>query len=423
MRFEPPRRLAATAARVTLQYHPETSVLTPDARPSIHSCELGVCYREIQLKSAGHRWAFLATTLLLACGHGEAFVDTPGLLGAFNTGSDIRLTLNPDQDYWPTWTEDGQGILYSYVDVASIAHRCIGLLPAAGGTRIWQLCDNRATETDSVTSFQAYALGADGRLLYAEATAPAGAQSTAPSETTLWLTDSTAPFQRQALLTLPMFAGSTRVAWLADIAWTGPATFIALAQDLSLLGHCHFCGPIDSIFYGQAVVRGTITATGATLTVVPGTLGATGYSFAENGASIVYTLRDDRQLYKVAAAGGTATVVGVVTPNGIAQLLGVSCRASNCVVAVDAVTLTSAPANGPIIFPSINVGAFELRAMSLTTGIAQVLRTGAAATVFATPQVSPVTGDVVAQVGGAFGHLQTFTSSGSDLHLYQGLLP
>lgn len=32
-------------------------------------------------------------------------------------------------------------------------------------------------------------------------------------------------------------------------------------------------------------------------------------------------------------------------------------------------------------------------------------------------------GDVVAQLGSMFGHLQTFSSVQSDLHLYRGLVP
>jgi hypothetical protein len=406
-----------------LQCHPETSVLTPTRGRAPTAASFGVCLCELPLKPTKHRWAILAASALLGCGHSDTFSDPTSAVGAYSAGPDIRLTLNPNQDYWPTWTEDGQGILYSYVDqVPGSQHRCIGLLPVVGGTRIWQLCDNRATQADSTNSFPAYSLGADGRLIYAEATTHAGLAATSPDETTLWLADSAAPFQRRALLTLPTFAGSTPVAWLADISWTGPTTFIALAQDLSLLGHCMFCGPIDSIFYGEAVVRGTITATGATLSVVTGTAGATGYSFAENGASIVYTLRDDRQLYKVPATGGTATVVGVVTPTGGAQLLGVSCRASTCIVADDVLTLTGISLSGAITFPSIVPnGVNELRTVSLTSGVSQVLRTNT--TLFATPQISPVTGDVVAQTGGAFGHLQTFTSSGSDLHLYQGLVP
>ena len=370
---------------------------------------------------SGRKHVVWSVIVLLGCGHSDGFANPATPIGPFNTGADIRLTLNSNQDYWPTWTEDGRGILYSYVDVvAGSQHRCLGLLPAAGGTRIWQLCDERATQTDSVNSFLAYALGADGRLLYAEAVSRSGAGSTAPSETTVWLADSAAPFRRRALLTLPTFAGTTPVSWLADISWTGSTTFIALAQDFSALGHCFNCAPIDTIFYGQAVVRGAITETGATLQVVSGTTGATSYSLAENGASMVFTRRDDRRLFRVPAAGGTVTSVGIVSPNGGAQLLGVSCRGSICVVAVDPVTLSTATPNG-VVFGQLNPGATELRAISLTTGVGQVIRTTAG--LVATPQISPVTGDLVAQVGGGFGHLQTFTSSGSDLHLYQGLVP
>ena len=372
------------------------------------------------MKTAKPRWALVAAALVVGCNHSDAFVSPPTPVGPFNTGPDVRLTFNSDQDYWPTWTEDGRGILYSYVDAAPGAqHRCLGLLPAGGGSRSWELCDNRATQTDSVNSFIAYALGPDGRLLYVEAVARAGVQSTTPAETALWLADSATPFQRRMLLTLPTVAGTVPVSWIADINWTGPTTFIALAQDFSILGQCK-CGLLDSIYNGEAVVRGTITESGATLQAVPGTGGATSYSLAESGASIVFTLRDDRRLFKVPATGGAATSVGVISPNGAAELLGVSCKGSTCVVAADPLTL-SAVTPGGLTFPAIAPGATELRAISLTTGIVQVLLTSTA--LFATPRISPVTGDVVAQVGGAFGHLQTFSSAASDLHLYRGLVP
>lgn len=383
---------------------------------SLESASVNSC-----VKSGTYRWTVLAAALCLACGHSDGFANSNPSVGPFNTGADLRITLNADQDYWPMWTEDGHGVLYAYIDGSpGVQHRCLGIIPAGGGTRTWELCDNRATQSDSTNSFLAYALGADGRLLYAESVSLAGVQSSAPAEVTLWLADSAAPFQRRALLKLPTFAGTTPVAWLADIMWTGPTTFIALAEDFSILGHCQYCGPVDSIFDGEAVIRGTITDAGATLQAVPGTSGATSYSFAENGTSIIFTIRDDRQLYKVPAAGGTATPVGIVTSNGGDQLLGVSCKASMCVVAVDPVTLSAVTASG-INFPSFNSGATELRGVSLATGLAQVLVTTTA--LVATPQIAPVTGDVIAQVGGAFGHLQSFSSPASDLHLYQGLVP
>ena len=358
----------------------------------------------------------VAMLFLLGCGHSDAFLTPNPPLGPLTSGADEQLTFNTEQDYWPAWTEDGAGILYAFVRPGAVPqHRCVGLLPAGGGSRIWQLCDDRATQSDSTNGFIAYALGADGRLLYVEAVAQSGVQGTAPAETTLWLADSAAPFHRRALLTLPGFAGTTPVRWLADIAWTGPTTFIALAQDFTVMGHCQNCIIDDSLFFGEAVVRGTIGAAGATLEAVTGTTGATSYSLAENGASIVFTRRDDLNLYKVPSGGGGETAVAVFGQ----QLLGVSCKGSTCVVADDPVTLSAATSQGAT-FPSLGGGG-ELSAVALSSGQVQVLLN--ANGVLATPQISPVTGDVVAQVGGGFGHLQTFSVSGSDLHLYQHLVP
>jgi hypothetical protein len=365
-------------------------------------------------------WAAVTIMVCLsACGHSDpAFITAPAL-GPAGSGADVRLTFNSEQDYWPIWTEDGSGILYAFAS-AGDASRCIGLLPPAGGTRTWQLCDNRASMADSVTSFPAFALGADGRLLYLEATALAGIQSTAPAEVTLWLADSAAPFQRHALLTLPTAAGDIRPTWLADISWTGPANFLALAQDIQIAPHCKFCGPEDSLFGALAVVRGTISGNAATLTSVPGTTGATGYALAEAGSTIVFTLRDDIHLYKVPAAGGTPVAVASVLPSGGGQVMGVSCKGSTCVVATAAVTLTTSSSSG-IIFPSVADSPAQLLGVSLTTGAVQVLITGP--DVLATPRISPLTGDVVAQAGGLFGHFQTATTSASDLHLFLGLVP
>jgi hypothetical protein len=342
----------------------------------------------------------------------------PPTVGPAGTGADVRLTFNPDQDYWPSWTADGQGILYSFVsDTPGPQHRCVGLLPATGGTNIWQLCDNRATQADSVNSFTAYALAADGQLLYTEAVSTSGPQSAAPGESTLWLADTAAPFQRRALLSLPTFVGGQSVTWLADIDWTGPNAFIALAQDFSLVVHCKGCAILDSTFAGLAVVRGTIGPSGATMTAVPGTDGASSYSMAENGASIVFTRFGEHVLYKIPAGGGTPVAVTTVTP--AAELLGVSCTAGVCVVADDPVV--TGCDGCPLFSPSVAVPA-ELRAVTLATGSVQVLLADTL-TLVATPKISPSGHDVVTQRGGLFGHVQTISLSTADLHLYLGLVP
>src|ERR1019366_9399129 len=142
----------------------------------------------------------VALAALGGCGHSDAFVFSVPAAPPPAAAADIRLTYNADQDYWPTWKQDGRGILYSFVDPgAAVLHRCIGVLPAGGGQRLWQLCDDRATQTDSVSSFSGYALDSAGQLLYAEAVS-GNTQLHALPATTLWLADTATPFARTPLL-------------------------------------------------------------------------------------------------------------------------------------------------------------------------------------------------------------------------------
>ena len=254
------------------------------------------------------RVARLALLLVVAsgCGHSEPFNSAPTDVGPSGSGSDVTLTLNPEQNYWPTLTGDSSAILYAFIDISvggiGGRHRCMGAIPVAGGTRFWQWCDTRATQNDSSSSFAAFALGDDGRLLYVESVVPRLFPFQVPV-TTVWLADSAAPFRRRALITLPVVIADSTISWLADLEWTGPNTFIGLGQQFVLAPH-GISSAVDSVFRGEVVVRGAINDQGATLVAVPGTAGATGYSIAEDGASIVFTELDNANLMKVPAAGG-----------------------------------------------------------------------------------------------------------------------
>ena len=77
--------------------------------------------REVRLKSLLIR-SFPAL-LLLACTHSDSFITPPAqTLGPISAGADVQLTFNVDQDYWPAWTQDGRGILYSFVNPENTAH-------------------------------------------------------------------------------------------------------------------------------------------------------------------------------------------------------------------------------------------------------------------------------------------------------------
>ena len=354
-------------------------------------------------------------TLTLACTHSESFPTGGYDVGPSSAFSDVLLTFSPDQNYWPILTEDGSGILYAFVDPAASripSHRCIGLLPVAGGTRFWQWCDNRGTQRDSSNSFTAFALGTDGRLLYVETTVPQ-AFPFQTQQVALWLADSASPFRRRALAMLPVTVGDSLINWFADMAWTGPNTFLAVGQQYLPEGTS--AGTIDSVFRPEILVRGTITGQGAALAAVPGTAGATGYSVAEGGTSIVFTHVDNVNLMKVPATGGAPVVVGPVTPRAGVQLLGVSCQGTTCVAAVGPARLS--PLTGAQQSPGS--GPYELRSVDLVTG--------AATTILSRSQVlsSPLllaSGNVVAQVGagnGRFGMISAFQT----LHLYKALVP
>ena len=286
--------------------------------------------------------------LLMGCTHSDSYMVPLSTVGAVGNGTDVQLTFNPAQDYWPAWTQDGQGILYSFVDNGTtVRHRCLGLLPAAGGSRSWQLCDNRATQVDSVNSFTGYALSSTGRLLYAEAVASAAGTALTPATFTLWLADTAHPFQRAPALTFPVLVNGSPMGWLSEIAWTGDSTFTALAQDMTVTAEprpqCPFTE--DSVFAASgAIVTGTVSGGHAILRYVTGTTGATGYSAAENGASYIFTRRDDLHLYRIPVAGGTAAPAALVTNTGPTQLVGLTCRGSTCLVAADAIALVGPPA-------------------------------------------------------------------------------
>ena len=232
------------------------------------------------------------------------------------------------------------------------------------------------------------------------------------------MADTATLFNRTPLLTLPVILDGVPYSWLSEIVWTGQNTFLALAQDFTIttqpMPPCPF--DQDSIFMrAGVVVTGTIASGHATLRPITGTLGATGYSPAENGASVVFITRNDLRLFKVPAGGGTATALSLPLGGVGNQLLGVSCKGSTCVVASDPVTLIGIPCVG------VNAGAKSLYAISLSTVSSRVVAT--AADIVVAPQISPASGDVVMQVGGSFGHLQTIGfPSDANLHLLRAVV-
>ncbi len=393
---------------------------------------------------------------LVACGHSDSYVIAPvGSRGPFITGSMVQLTYNVEADYWPAWTQDGRGILYSFVDPNARLHRCLGLLPAAGGSRRWEFCDSRGQRTDTMSSYTAYALDSTGRLLFAEAISAVNPEDRGPLPvSTLWLADTANILVRTRLLTLPVKVDSVLVNWLADIAWLDSTSFIALGQQFSSVDHCPDppnplnCPGRDSMWVdsGGVVLQGRLQGNHVTLQSIAGTAGATGYSLANGGATVAFTLKHQLDVFTVPITGGEPVPVpklGVDTfYQQAGELLGVTCRGSECLVAKGGVLLSGTYLYGPCEYPECYAFAryfapkplpMELHRFSLASGADQVVAYDTTNVVFATPRLSPVSDDVVIQFGGGWGHLQTFATSGgadvyahdgnSDLYLYHNVFP
>lgn len=351
--------------------------------------------------------AILGLLLVLpgfGCSHSESFgTGVDAVTVPFSTAPPVRLTYNAADNYWPSWTEDGRGIIYSYSYTLPDTHaddRCVGLLPPSGGTRLWQMCDERREHADSADSFTGVAIGTDGRLIYMEMSTRRGSGGLSgvnqpPQTRALWLADTAFPFQRRKLLDMSFGLSLNGIFFnaLGDTRWLGSSSFIALAAKQGT-----DFNPWDSTLTGMAVVRGEITTAGVTLSIVPGTEGVQAYSLAENGVSLVIW-RAGLSLERVPAAGGTATTVATLPSLPGMHITGLTCQATTCLVSA-----SRSPTPGTI--------GLIRRAWRVSLPTGESVET--TINIVGFPRISPVSTDIVGY--------DNITLRGS-LFLYQGLLP
>lgn len=350
--------------------------------------------------------ARLGVLLALAgCGHSEPFV-APGIeqQGPFSTVPRARLTFNSDADYGATWTADGKGILYTfYENGRRDRDRCLAILPAEGGTRLFKLCDDRPGHSDSAETIASAALSTDGELLYLVGSGRTIDQ--VPQKVTLFHADTASPFTRRVVISLPSdVGGGLRPNWLLDVNWTGPDEFIAMAANLTLIPQCVGCALRDTIFEPLGVVRGTIGGNGTAMELLAGTEGAASYSLADGGTNVVFV--KGLSIYKMPRAGGPTTLLTTLPNTGFVKRIDdVTCRGTACAVGV--FELTNPPP------PASSNNTWTLMRISTAGGPASLIETTDAGP-WSGARVSPINGDVVIRVGS----LKT-----GDLYLFRNLLP
>ena len=324
----------------------------------------------------------IATGFLLACSHTDpvATVDVPRE-GPFGAASPVRLTLNPGQDLFPTYSDDGASILYTYEAVGRRDHdRCIGILPAAGGTRLAEICETRPGSADSTDAVTSGALDSSGRLLFLQATSRIGAGL--PHNTRLRLSDTTYGTAPRTLLTFPLNVGGAAIDWLTNIRWTGDNTFLALGQLMTLV-------PLggaarDTVFFTVAVFRGTISGQTATLAPIDGTGGVNGYAVSDDGTAVI--VASGAPVGRVPITGGPRVPIPLA---GMSTFSDVDCQRGQCIGLSNNVLWGFPEAGGTPV--QLNVSSVPF---------------------WSVPRLSPLNGDVV--LATAF--------AARDLYLFRGLL-
>ena len=185
--------------------------------------------------------------LLTACEHspvGDPVIDR--WTGPWSTTTLTRLTRN---GVIPLGlSEDGTRVLYrqpirhhingpnqasSYRDTLDV---CLRMLPATGGSGVFEYCDEAPGQSDSLNNIVSAAVSQTGALLYVTATGPVDTNTPVREHWDLQLADVSSPGARHHLLALyrdsighPVVPAGT-VNDLVNILWTGPTTFAAIGN-------------------------------------------------------------------------------------------------------------------------------------------------------------------------------------------------
>jgi len=256
---------------------------------------------------------------LAACDHTPAGSFAPPARGPLSTGNPHRVTYNAGADLRPSWLPDGSGFFYTRqrLDRAD-RDRCLGLLPADGGSLRDEICDNTPGTGDTSTTFESAAVAADGRMAYVRTSIPTNSPSAVPITHELRVGTIAAP-PGVRVLSLP-YPGSVGVHWEAEwLQWLSPTELIYLGEYVDYPIGCNGCD--DPPRTGLEVVR--LDPASGNRVFVAGTDSATSVA-AVNGDSIYYTRIGSGQVLRRSLASASTAVA---TDFGAADVRDVSVRA------------------------------------------------------------------------------------------------
>lgn len=258
-------------------------------------------------RSVFRAWSLALMASVAACSHSAPFAgeENPGVDGPFSTTALVRLTFDAGMDRYPTFDVDNQSFWYSFqAPGRPDGDRCLATMAAAGGVRHEHCLDDNAGQTRR-DAYDSPTPGPDGQLAYGRFQSLISAFF--PASGALMLATTADPLNGRSLLTTPNNIGGVGFNHFGRIRWIAKDKLLVLIEDQTVVPHCIGCVKRDTVIQPYGILGGTITATGATFALIPGTNGASDFFTSAAGDSIYFTNGD--LLQRLPTAGGTPVTV------------------------------------------------------------------------------------------------------------------
>lgn len=231
----------------------------------------------------------------------------------------VRLTFNSDSEWNPVFTRDGSGILYSFALPGRIDRdRCLGLLPAAGGTLVGELCWRSGNDLDSVDVVVTAAESPSGRLAFV---ADRGSRHSAfPTARALLVGRPHDPENAELALGFPTQGGGTIFVWYGarDLTWLDDSTLVFAAQRYGYSGGGAGSQP-DTLITGIEVVKLDLRTDPPGVRVYPLTRYASSVGAGPGPGMVIFTAGGDSRVFTLNLASGAVGVLYDFGALGIAR--------------------------------------------------------------------------------------------------------
>lgn len=263
---------------------------------------------------------FLAALALAAAACGHERPADPGVVEPpppLTGNPPIRLTFNPESDWNPVFARDGAGVMYSYaIPGRADRDRCLGLLPAAGGTLQGELCWRGPAEADSSDVVVLAAESPGGRLAFVvERGLPT---AFAPNVRALLAGPPRDAEHATVLLSFPVSVSPILWHGAGDLTWLDDSTLVFVAQTYGYRRGSAGEQP-DTLITGVEIARLDLRTDPPTPRVYGNTRYASSVAPGADPGTVILTAGGDPRVYTLNLASGTIGLLYDFGTLGIAR--------------------------------------------------------------------------------------------------------